>query len=630
MARRPPASPAPPAGIGLGRSYTLGPLIGARVPNAYRRAAGDPNHRRLRLFASDPAKSRLEGNIVVAEVPYEPLAQGASGCLFEVSSEDADGATVWQTAQLDDLAVTLREGYDPSEADPRFHQQMVYAVGSLVHRSFRRALGRQLGWGGAAATRGRLRIHPFGLHDENAFYDADAGELRFGYFRAAQPIGRTLAGGQVFTALSHDVIAHEFTHALLDGLRAQFLTPSGPDVAGFHEGFADLVALFHHFAYREALRNAIACSRADLRAPGACFLFEIAPQFGQAGGAQALRSAVDSAAARRRYDRGLEEHDMGEVLLAVLYDAFCTVYRRKTARYVQLATGGSGVLPAGELHPALVDLLTDKAASLAAQFLSILIRAIDYCPPVDLHLGEFLQAMVTADRDLVSDDPWGYREALVDAFRDRGVYLRNVANLSEDALAWKPPRQQIPPIEALSFARQQFNGEPGRSVDPEEAVRQACALGDVATSPEYLAEFGLVATGDRALRNAQVALPQIESIRTVRRSGPDGRVVFDLVAEMTQQCTVPATRKQPGFTFWGGATVIVGPDGEVRYTILKTVAGEDRLARRRAFLEDPRAARFWEIRDNTYVLRGGVARLLHQARRRRAPVAPEADTGTPA
>jgi hypothetical protein len=607
---RPGIASARPPGIGLNRSYTLGPLVGGRVPTAYQLGRDDPHYRRLRIFASDPSMSRLEGNIVVADVPYEPLEEGRppTGKLFEVRCEDAQPGTVWCHADLEDHAIVMRHGYEPSQSEPRFHQQMVYAVASLVHRSFRRALGRQLGWGGAAATTGRLTIYPVGLAEDNAYYDAEAGELRFGYFKAKSPKGRTLADSYVFTALSHDVISHELTHALIDGLRAQFLTPSGPDVAAFHEGFSDVVALFHHFGFRDALRNAIRQGRGDLASGKAAYLFEIAQQFGRSGGDdQPLRNATSA----RRYDRRLESHDLGEVLLATIYDAFRTVFRRKTGRIVQLATGGSGVLAEGELHPLLVDVLTEKAGRLAEQFLAIVIRAIDYCPPVDLHLGEFLQAIITADRELVPDDTWAYREAFIDAFRERGVFLRNVDSLSEDALVWRPPQAPIPTIAKLAFAELRFAGDPGWPADPREVARQACALGDVATDPRYRSEFGLVASDDQRLGQARVDLPRIESIRSVRRAGPDGRVVFDLVAEITQQCTVPRAKGKPGFSYWGGATVIIDPRGDVRYIILKNVVGQARLERRREFLEDPRAAQFWNVVDNEYRLKGNVARLLH-------------------
>ena len=49
--------------------------------------------------------------------------------------------------------------------------------------------------------------------------------------------------------------------------------------------------------------------------------------------------------------------------------------------------------------------------NVARRFLNIVIRAIDYCPPLHCTFGEYLRAIVTADADLVPDDPVGYREA---------------------------------------------------------------------------------------------------------------------------------------------------------------------------------------------------------------------------
>ena len=53
-----------------------------------------------------------------------------------------------------------------------------------------------------------------------------------------------MKGESVFTCLSHDVIVHELTHALLDGLRPHFTIPTQIDVLAFHEAFADLIACF--------------------------------------------------------------------------------------------------------------------------------------------------------------------------------------------------------------------------------------------------------------------------------------------------------------------------------------------------------------------------------------------------
>ena len=165
------------------------------------------------------------------------------------------------------------------------------------------------------------------------------------------------------------------------------------------------------------------------------------------------------------------------MLVAAIFEAFTTVYNRKAERYVRLATGGSGILPPGELAPQLLAFLADQAAGLASNFLSICIRAVDYCPPVDLLFGEYLRALITADYALVPDDPWMYREALVDAFRRRGIFPTDVPNLSEDALLWRGPDEMLPACAELSFAELRFRGDPSAPAGPMELQRQAHALG---------------------------------------------------------------------------------------------------------------------------------------------------------
>jgi hypothetical protein len=67
------------------------------------------------------------------------------------------------------------------------------------------------------------------------------------------------------------------------------------------------------------------------------------------------------------------------------------------------------------------------------------IRALDYCPPVDITFDEFLWAVVTADTDAVPDDDMHYRVAFVEAFRRRGIYPRDLRTLSPDSLLWRTP-----------------------------------------------------------------------------------------------------------------------------------------------------------------------------------------------
>ena len=82
----------------------------------------------------------------------------------------------------------------------------------------------------------------------------------------------------MFTCLSHDIIAHEVTHAIVHRLRPYFLEPTNVDVLAFHEAFSDIVALFQRFSYRELLVEHIQASDGNLQ-NRRCWS-ELAQQFG--------------------------------------------------------------------------------------------------------------------------------------------------------------------------------------------------------------------------------------------------------------------------------------------------------------------------------------------------------------
>lgn len=586
----------------LGRDFEIDEALTRPIASLpYERKSNDPLYRRLRIFSLDPSVSRLDGAQATVKVPYEPLLPGPVGHLFEIDDFDSTQDTHWGRLDLDEPAVLLNDGRDPSISDPLFHQQMVYAVCSTVHAAFRRALGRSITWGFQSKNRkgqpiGALHIRPHAFEVQNAYYDRITGELCFGYFSAPEEVeGPTPPRGIVFTCLSHDIVAHEVTHALLDGLRAHFSEPTGPDVLGFHEGFADLVATFQHFSHREVLE--IAIRRSEGKLEKAEFLTGIAHEFGKSlSSTKPLRTAyqAESKDGPKIYRKNMEAHDLGEVLVQAVFEAALTVFQRKTASFRRLATGGTGELPKGEIPADLQKLYGEKASKVASDFLSICIRAIDYCPPVDLDLGEYLRALITADYDLVPDDPWGYREALIDSFRVRRIYPPKVRSLSQESLRWQCSELSVKTIPKLNFAELKFQGDPATPANAEELCQQAEALGAVLGCPHNLAQFGLARNGDAALEGDTVALPRVQSIRTSRRVGPNGQVVFDLVAEVTQRRTVRGPNGE--FCFFGGATVIIGPKGELRYVIAKNILNKDRIERQKHFMRDL-GKNFWEKGD---------------------------------
>lgn len=200
--------------------------------------------------------------------------------------------------------------------------------------------------------------------------------------------------------------------------------------------------------------------------------------------------------------------------------------------------------------------------------------------------------MITADANLVPDDQWAYREALIDAFRRRGVVPVGVPNLSEEALRWEPAAE-FPHIEALHFSQLRFAGDPATAVGESELSRQACELGRaVIATPDSLAAFGLARVGDHGAQE-----PVVESIRSLRRIGLDNQVVCDLAAEITQRRMAPVSDGGPMFPFLGGATVIIGPEGKGRHAIYKRVLKEKRLEAQRQFLLSEVGSRSWVEHD---------------------------------
>jgi hypothetical protein len=605
-----------PAAPSDGDYFTVNSLfLNAASVVPYQRRPDDPIYRPLRVFALDPAASRMDGAVATLNLAYEKLGRGPCGAVLEVMDWDQTTGELHPPVDLDDQKTLIRNGREPSVSDVQFHQQMAYAVCASTYNVFRSALGRDPSWGFSSRpgeNQPILRIRPHAFAEQNAAYMPGTGELCFGYYDAAASVsGRNLPFGRVYTCLSHDIVVHEMTHALLDGMRRHFLFSNHPDALAFHEGLADLVAILTRFSYHNVVHAAIERSGGDLMRD--TMLLSVASQFGQTiGQGGPLRSAIDEKGMRgggtgdkpvSYQEVGAEPHALGTVLVSAVFEAFGTVFRRKSAVYRRLARHA----PAGTSDPELSEALAQEASRLAQQFLSICIRAIDYCPPVDLRLGEFLRAMVTADHDLVPDDPLAYREALIDAFARRGIYPDEVQSLSEDALLWRPPLAKLAAIRPLHFANLQFAGDPGRASDAGELRRQAEALGAFVMRPGIAGEFGCALPGDKGLSGDRVDPAEVCSIRSLRRIGPDRSVAFDLVAEIVQRRWL-SSPGQPPVEFLGGSTAIIGADGQVRYVIRKSVTDPRRAA---SYLEQAHTDRNHEERGGRLWLRRVTPHQLH-------------------
>ncbi len=595
-------------------------------------AVTDPPHRDVRVYAVDPSLSaRLDTagiNEVTLKIRWETLGKGPSGEYLAVEDVDASGKT-YLPVDLDDPRLLAQDGWAPSEGNPQFHQQMVYAVAMKTIQHFETALGRPVLWRpGSKPNRPsddsifvrQLRIRPHALRQANAFYSPQEGALLFGYFEAgADDPGDHMPGSRVYSCLSHDIIAHETTHAILDGMYRRFNEPTNPDVLALHEGFADIVALMQHFTIPEVLEKEISRTRGDIEAES--MLGSLAVQFGYAaGGRGALRDAIgrrDENGVWRRFapdvtdmQKRLTPHSRGAILVGAVFDAFIAIYKQRTADLIRISTGGTGVLPSGAIHPDLVKRLADEAAKSAGHVLNMCIRALDYLPPVDVTFFEYLRAVITADFDLVSDDKHNYRVAFVEAFRRRAIYPLNLdaatpdtpRTLSVDTLRWQG-------FDPSDFARKKERDEIVRRyksvLDGLREYAEACI---------YLRdreELFTVTRNQRRKLHEQLtdtfrAMPafaeelgldpkqsfEVHELRRALRFTPDGRDVPQVIVALTQSHKVKE-EGTPDHFFRGGSTLVVDLSRHsvdaVKYRIVKNIASPARRDRTAAFLRDAAA-----------------------------------------
>jgi hypothetical protein len=286
------------------------------------------------------------------------------------------------------------------------------------------------------------------LREANAYYSPQKKALLFGYFQA-MPADKTrhMPQALVFTCLSHDIIAHETTHAILDGMYPYYNEPSNPDVLAFHEAFADIVALFQHFTFPEVLKHQIARTRGNLASQN--LLGQLAQEFGSAiGNYGSLRDAMGEVDPK---DEGMEAQRAGpgrlrigagttrpgSILVAAVFEAFLNMYRNPGGgpaahRVERLRNSTRGRTAPRPGQPARV-----RGSPLFSTSSQHVHPALDYCPPVDLTFGEFLRGIVTADLDLMGDDEHEYRLSFIDAFRRRGIYPQGIKAMGVDSMAYR-------------------------------------------------------------------------------------------------------------------------------------------------------------------------------------------------
>lgn len=556
-----------------------------------------PPRRALTVLAQDPSvRPRRRILTTTAQITAEPLLDGPCGARIKVVDYDAS---------RDRLYLPMRGGYQLDNAwrdpfkdedsaalldNPHFHQQNVYAIAMRTLGHFESSLGRRANY---AFQGHQLHVAPHAFADANAYYQRENRCLSFGYFP-----GR--GDHLVFTCLSHDVVAHEMTHALLDGLRPRFIDPSSPDQAGFHEGFADAVALLSVLCDGEVVESLLAGpdsprgkqllippSRLTRDALKESALLGLAEQVGASlpnGSATALRRSVAmTPSSRWLHDPEYEEpHRRGEILVAAAMNAFLAVWIARLE--------GLGPVSRGRYDGKRV---AEEGVTAAAHLLTMCIRALDYSPSTDLQYPDYLSALLTADRETVPDDAkYHYRDTIRKTFGAWGI--QPVSQPGTNG-CWEPFSGPV------SYRNLRFNALRHNS---DEAFR-------------FLWE------NFEALKLAREAYTEVQAVRPIARVAPDGLIVRETVVDYLQMLNVrghelgslglkrpdevPTSRE---VRLYGGGVLVFDEFGRLKYSIGNNVGNTRRQQARLDYLA---RQGFFEYRNDAEFSRGFFARL-HVAR----------------
>ncbi|HSJ52126.1 MAG TPA: hypothetical protein VLC52_00145 [Anaerolineae bacterium] len=261
-------------------------------------------------------------------------------------------------------------------------------------------LGRRLTW---AFDAPQLLLVPHAGELPNAYYERLSHSIQFFYFRADQPPYPT-----IYTSLSHDIIAHETAHAILDGIAPDLYSAVTPQSLALHEAIADLTSLI--MAFRSGTLRRWVMDQTGGRIDNATAFSWIAEEFGRArdplGRADYLRSVFNNKTldpddrtldeqGRPNLVRRYEPHLLCQVLTGALYTVMVNIHEQLKGQY-----GGD--------DPAARQRAAAKALYQAAQrFKRMILRALDFLPPGEVSFGDYGRAIIASDQ---ASYPSLYRE----------------------------------------------------------------------------------------------------------------------------------------------------------------------------------------------------------------------------
>lgn len=401
----------------------------------------DTNVVKLKYMDTEPGRAEKGAKTLLQGWEYtltEPLLDGPVSRRVAVVDLDPDTGAVTPGAKFILPKGRTQGSYRiKSELDfdaNDFKQVSVFTAVMKMMSIFEApdVLGRRLRWAFAGE---QLLVVPRAGKMPNAFYHRDSRSLQF--FFVDDPKKR---GKLVYTCLSPDIVAHETTHAILDGIAPDLYNATSPQSLAMHEAIADLGAVMLAVRTNRLLLRVMKETGGDI-SKGKAFN-EIAQQFGEAFYGEDGRPLRDlannfSMSPVENRERNLaidlnEPHDLSMVLTGALYalllEEYATIrqedFEEKLAKEEANSKGPLTKEQEDKIRFSVSGLALFKASE---KFKRIAFRALDYLPPGEISFADYGRAMVAADSFSNPNDPEP-RDFIKREFAGRGI-VNNTATL---------------------------------------------------------------------------------------------------------------------------------------------------------------------------------------------------------
>ena len=393
--------------------------------------------------------------------------------------------------------------------------------------AFEDCAGPLVGWQGKAALKS-LALIPDAGQQLNAYYD----RASISFFDAVA------AGKTIYSGASTDVVSHETGHAILDALRPDLWNTSLTEVAAFHEGFGDCIALLTALSDKP-IREALVKADPKMEKPNfveaiaEALSAAIAAVYGPRHSAAKPRHALNDY--RWDFPQNLpadgppgvlinEVHSLGQLLSGTYYRIIQGVFARTKG-------GEAGLWEATRVATWLLATAVAKAPVKARFFQSV-------------------------GRTMLIVDQAGYKGSNIPAIR--AAYAHH--NIDVGASTFLSPQMPLGPV-ASGFAAAGSN--------PLRAGGKASLAVLLGAAADAKVSFTRIEFGDRIVSRASVA-------KAVDLSGLDPRLA-NAVAVTPQQAFVGPSGDEGGAAMLGAADSAPAIDAEVR-SFVETLLRRDDIA----------------------------------------------------